>query len=470
MMKYLTVVISLFFFSMVFEGCFNREENIVKEIRIGLHNNNELKIQLNVVTNSRADIYTEYWSDSSGINTKFTSSVSKDALFHSLILCNIIPQTKYFYHVISVKDGKRNVGKTYSFTSPALPLWLQDQFKASDSLEILPKEFRNGFMLLNKRYAPGIAYIVDYKGRIRWYHMVAGVGFKVTHFTKDQTILSILGTNDEPTSYGSQILEINLNGDTLLNLKKGQKDFIYTIHHEILKNSRHQIVTIYEDKRAVDLSSIGGKKKDTVNGDGIIVMDTTGKKIWQWSVFDVLDPLTDPNLPKNKKDWLHANSLNYDTDSNYIISFYNTGQIWKIDSHTGKVIWKLGKGGTMKMSPDCNFTQSHAVHLNPYGNLMFFDNGVQNGQSEVFALKLDEQNETSKVELHFKLPKEIFNSRMGSAYMVNDTTILCCCSKRHILALVDRKGILLWTLETAMPPYRAEYLKKEQLTPWLRPF
>lgn len=469
MIKYLRGFCILFFM-VAFAGCLNKKGSIVKEIRVGLHNNNELKIQLDVVTNSKADIYAEYWPDSSGMNSKIVSSVSKEPIIHSLILSNILPQTKYSYHIISIKDGKKNVGKTYSFTSPALPMWLQEQFKASDSLnDILPKEFRNGFMLLNKRYAPGIVYIVDYKGRIRWYHMVAGVGFKVVHFTKDQTILSILGTNDEPTSYGSQILEINLNGDTLLNLKKGQKDFTNTIHHEILKNSRNQIVTIYEDKRVFDLSSIGGKKKDTVNGDGIIVMDRTGKKIWQWSVFDVLDPLKDRNLPKNKKDWLHANSLNYDTDSNYIISFYNTGQIWKIDSHSGKVIWKLGKGGTLKMSPDCNFTQSHAVHLNPFGNLMFFDNGVQKGQSEVFALKLNEQNQTSEVELHFKLPRAIFNSRMGSAYIVNDTTVLCCCSKRHILALVDRKGVLLWTLETAMPPYRAEYLKKEQLAPSLRP-
>ena len=41
-------------------------------------------------------------------------------------------------------------------------------------------------------------------------------------------------------------------------------------------------------------------------------------------MFDVLDPLKDPHLLKNKKDWMHANSFNYDHDSNYIISFYNT--------------------------------------------------------------------------------------------------------------------------------------------------
>jgi len=51
-----------------------------------------------------------------------------------------------------------------------------------------------------------------------------------------------------------------------------------------------------------------------------------------------------------------AGSLNFDKDSNYIISFYNNGQIWKVDAHTGKVIWKFGKGGTIAMPAECDFT------------------------------------------------------------------------------------------------------------------
>ena len=451
-------------------GCFTTDANIISEIKVGSHNNNELKIQIDVLTISPADVYAEYWTDSSGSDKKKRSSVSKNALSHSVILCNIMPKTNYLYHIVTVKNGVKNVSKTYTFKSRDLPMWLQNQFKSSCTFpDLLPPKFKEGFMLLNKRDAPGIAYLVDYKGQIRWYHVVDGVGFKVIHFTSDKTILSILGKNDEPTSYGSEILEINLLGDTLLHLKKGQGDFTQTIHHEILKNNKKELITLYVDNKIMDLSSIGGNKKDTVAGDGIIVMDKDGKKIWQWSVFDVMDPLKDPHLLKTKKDWMHANSLNFDKDSNYIISFYNNGQIWKIDAHTGKILWKLGKGGTISISPECDFTQAHAVHINPYGNLMFFDNGVDKHQSEVFALKINEENKTSKVDLHIKLPPDIYNGRMGSAYMVNDTTILCCCSKRHITVLANRSGVLLWTLETAIPTYRAEFLESNQLAPYLEP-
>ncbi|MGZ3766280.1 MAG: aryl-sulfate sulfotransferase [Mucilaginibacter sp.] len=458
----------LIIFSAMFSGCVNTGGNIVEQIKVGLHNNNELKIQIDVLTVTEADVYVEYWPDSS--STKYVSTVSKNATSHSLVLCNIIPKTNYSYHIITVNDGVKKVTKTYTFKSHELPIWLQEQFKAnSASGHRLPPEFNDGLMLINKRYAPGVAYLVDLKGQIRWYHMVGEMGFKVSHFTKDRTILSILGRNDEPTSYGSEILEINLLGDTLLHLKKGQGDFKQTIHHEILKNDKNELVTLYVDKRIMDLTSIHGGKKDTVAGDGILVMDKKSKKIWQWSVFDVMDPLKDTKLLKTKKDWMHANSLNYDKDGNYIISFYNNGQIWKVDAQSGKVIWKFGKGGTIAMPTECNFTQAHAAHINYQGNLMFFDNGVEKHQSGVFAIALDEKKLTSKIDLHIQLPKEVFNGRMGSAYMINDTTVLVCCSKRHITVLTDRKGVLLWTMETAMPTYRAEFIKSRGLAPYLKP-
>jgi len=451
-------------------GCSNNAANIIEEIKIGTHNNNELKIQIDVTTTAAAQVFAEYWPDSLGIKEKMVSRISKTGLVHSLVLTNIIPETNYAYQLTTIRDGVKTVSKTYTFRSRKLPEWLQDQFKYTcTNTEQLPPAFKTGFMLMNKRESPGIAYIVDYKGRLRWYHMIDGTGYKVIHFTKDTSIIGILGKNDEPTSYGSEILEVNLFGDTLLYLKKGQGDLKYSIHHEVLKKNSNEIVTLYVDQRIVDLTAIGGAKKDTINGDGILILDKTGKKIWQWSVFDVMDPLKDPQLLKTKKDWMHANSLNFDTDSNYIISFYNNGQIWKLNAQSGKIMWKYGKGGTINMSAESDFSQAHAVHINPYGNLMFFDNGVEKKQSEVFAIKLNEVTQTATLDLHIKLPVEVYNERMGSAYMVDNDAILCCCSKKHITVLANRKGTLLWTLNSAIPPYRVEFLKEEQLAPYLQP-
>jgi hypothetical protein len=216
--------LSLIVFTVFFLGCSNNNVQIIKEIKIGTHNNNELKIQVDVVSGKEAEVYAEYWPDSLGTKGKMSSLISKKGLSHSLVLCNIIPQTNYSYQIVSNIDGVKTTSKTYAFQSRALPVWLQEQFKYTcPNPESLPAEFKEGLMLMNKRETPGILYMVDYKAQLRWYHMIDGTGFKVTRFTQDTSIISILGKNDEPTSYGSEILEINLLGDTLLHLKKDKE-------------------------------------------------------------------------------------------------------------------------------------------------------------------------------------------------------------------------------------------------------
>jgi len=466
-MKYIIKSIVLLFI-ITASGC--SESGAIKEIKIGLHNNNHLKIQVDVITDSPVDAYVEYWPSQVPKAQREKTLLSKQNNHHKIVLCNIMPKTNYTYQITTINKRSQKTSKTYTFVSQDLPEWLKEQFKAKSASEkLIPKEFKEGLILINKRYSPGVAYLVDYKGRLRWYHMIDNMGFKVINFTKDKTLLSILGSNDEPTSYGSQILEVNLDGDTILNLKKGQGDFRQTIHHEILKNNKGELVTLFVDQKITDLTHIGGSKQDTINGDGIMVMDKKGKQIWKWSVFDAVDPFADRDLLKTKKDWMHANSLNYDKDGNYIISFYNNGQIWKIDSKTGKVVWKFGKGGTIQMPANTDFSQAHAVHINAEGNLMFFDNGIEKHQSGAYAFKLNEQTQSSSLDMHIKLPPQIYNDRMGSAYMINKENILFCSSKRHIVVLTDRKGVLLWTMEASVPAYRGVFITAQQLKPYLRP-
>lgn len=466
MFKY-SLVAGFLIFLMAGPGCKTRS-SAINEIRIGLHHNNELQIKIDVETNQNVALSAKYWPDSAGPQQALYSAWSETGKQHALVLTSILPKTAYRYQILSVKNGDTVATKPYRFESRAFPLWLQDQFKYSCPDEsLIPDNFKKGFLLMNKRETPGLAYIVDYKGRLRWYHMVDGTGFKVTHFTKDNTIISILGRNDEPTSYGSEILEINLLGDTILHMQKGTKDFLNTIHHEVLKRNANEVMTLFVDQRIMDLRMKGGLKRDTVNGDGILIMDSTGKKIWQWSVFDVMDPMADENLLKNKKDWMHANSLNFDLDSNLLVSFYNNGQIWKIDAKSGKLIWKLGKGGDVKIPADALFDQAHAVHINSSGSLMFFDNGVAKHKSEVFSFKMQDAAKSAATDLHISLPKEIYNDRMGSAYMVGDSNILVCSSKRHITVLTNKKGVLLWTLNTAIPPYRVQFIDGKRLSPFI---
>jgi hypothetical protein len=311
--------------------------------------------------------------------------------------------------------------------------------------------------------------LLNAKGDVVWHHQAKDAGFKVVHFTKERTLLCLMGTKEYETSYGSALLELSLTGDTLLYLKKGQNDFQQTVHHEIITNTKKELVTLCVEDRIMDLRSRGGSEKDTVRGDGILVLDRQGRKKWKWTVFDELDPLADEKIVQNKKDWMHANSVSFDKDGHYLISFYNNGQIWKINAQTGKVIWKLGKGGDFSLPSHLVFGQAHAVHMNERGWLQFFDNGTNNHLSRSLMLVLNEK--TKKVQLvnNTWLPPTLFSERMGSSYLVGNQALLLCVSRQKTAVLTDFSGVILWQLRsTGIVSYRAQFIPKEELAPYIK--
>jgi arylsulfate sulfotransferase len=120
-------------------SCSKNQGNCITNINIGTHSNNELKIQIDVSTNDDVQVYAEYWPDQKGIQSKISSPISKTGLKHSLVLCNITPETNYSFQLITVQGENIHTSKLYTFKSRRLPEWLQKQFKANcPKPELLP--------------------------------------------------------------------------------------------------------------------------------------------------------------------------------------------------------------------------------------------------------------------------------------------------------------------------------------------
>ena len=332
----------------------------------------------------------------------------------------------------------------------------------------LPPAFQRGYVMVYQREVPGSIAVVDVKGNVVWTYQSPNAGFKVVHFTKSHSFLCITGTKENDAGYGNAILELSLYGDTLLYLKKGQNDFRQMIHHEIMLNSKNQVITLCREERVFNLLNKGGSAQDTVVGDGILVLDRNGRQIWKWTVFDKIDPLLDENILKNKRDWMHANSIAIDNDGNYLISFYNNGQIWKIDAVTATVLWKFGKNGNFEIPAIAAFDQAHAVNLTKKGWLMFFDNGANKKLSRSLAFKLDWVSKKAQPVINVWLPPPLYTDRMGSSYLINDTSLLVCASRHKTVALSNLSGSLLWQLKTnRITSYRAEFISGDMRMSYL---
>jgi len=422
---------------------------------------NVLMKKIHIACNRKADIWVRYWEQGNTAE-RFATAVSQNKKEHTLSLVLLKPATAYAYeivtragktvHVISEEPGQ--------FKTEEIPPEIREMITPAEIQDRLPESFLKGYTLLARRDLPGQMYLVNAKGRIVWYHTIKNAGFKVAHFTKRSTVLSIAAPLTYPTSYGNEILEISLAGDTVVHLKKGEKGFDKTIHHELFYNDRDQLVTLTLEKKAMDLSRVGGAKADTVTGDGILILDRNGNAVWHWSVFDVLDPLNDPQILKDKADWLHANSLSIDTDGNYLLSFYLSGQLWKINAKNGQLIWKLGRGGDYTFPGGGMFSEAHAAYRSSQGQLMLFENGTHKQQSRVLVYTLDEQERKAWLNRSIELPPYLYSERMGSAYRVSDSGTLVCSAQAQSVSLLDNSGKILWRVRTGFIPYRAEFIDR----------
>src|SRR5579871_2041695 len=125
--------------------------------------------------------------------------------------------------------------------------------------------------------------------------------------------------------------------------------------HEFLITPQNTALVLAYTTETADLTSIGGPPNQTVI-DGIVqeIDIPTGKVLFQWKAADHVpysqseQPL--PASPSTPWDWFHINAVHLDTDGNLLIDARDTWTTYKVDRHTGAVIWQLGgKASSFKL-------------------------------------------------------------------------------------------------------------------------
>jgi outer membrane protein assembly factor BamB len=127
--------------------------------------------------------------------------------------------------------------------------------------------------------------------------------------------------------------------------------------HEFLITPRGTALIAADTTTTADLASIGGPADQRVI-DGLVqeVDIRTGRVLFQWDSTAHV-PYADsyvarPSSPSTPWDWFHINAVHLDTDGNLLVSSRNTWTVFKVDRHTGQVMWQLGSStATGRSSP-----------------------------------------------------------------------------------------------------------------------
>lgn len=439
---------------------FNAVKQIVLPLRIAdikfFHMpDNRLRFKLVVTTNRSGKCYLKYWAEHS--KDTLYSALSADARVNEIYVTNAIAKTDYKFKVVAVKGTELVESKEYGFQAKSI-YQATPYFDLAYSDPKVEAQLKDHFFLTQILTEPGSIVVIDYKGNIVWYQPFKKA-VKVSHWTPSHTALAILGAENIPSSGGDEIVEVDLNGKILLNLKVGRGDMDKMVHHEVRQDHDKNIYALTFDKKIFDLSTVGGLKRDTVHGDGIVVFNPSGKKTWEWSMLDHLDPLKDSLILKRKKDWVHANSVFKDKDGNFLISYRDLNQVWKVNYPSGKVMWKLGEGGDFALAKDDLFSGQHAAHTLSNGLLLMLDNGLKTKLSRGMAFVLDEKSKKAVSKFTIPLPKDYFTPAKGNVELINDTYLLFCLTEPRTFLITDLKGKIVWDMKVGGDPYRLEHIE-----------
>ena len=434
-------LVTIFFFE---TGCRFFQENGIVVKKSQLKENNNLIYQVDLILPAVGDVFIEYYQVHDTCRHYSDLFTGKNA---RISLLGLKPLADYEYIIHARIKEKIYNSKAYKFSSGELPAGLPEFTLRGKSYSF------NGFILLKTFFNPGALILIDDNANIRWYHLYDTTTVRAFNLTPDWNILSLVD---------SSYLEIRNLYDELVHEYQTSSSGIDRFHHDVILDEAKNIIGLSYTRKIMDLTSKGGQKNDTVNGDGIIVLNPDGNKIWEWNVFDHAEPLKDDSLLYLKKDWVHANSINFDQDGNFLLSLRNINQIWKIDRTTGDVLWRFGIGGDfLSKSENLRFIHQHDVHINRFGDLMMFDNGLINrGFSRILSFKYNKNLNHWEPVLNIKLDKDHTTFRMGSARFIDNEHILVSSPKRFMqISVINTGGEILWNVMSNKSSYRAIYLE-----------
>jgi Arylsulfotransferase (ASST) len=234
--------------------------------------------------------------------------------------------------------------------------------------------------------------------------------------------------------------------------------------HELqLRGNGDFVYLVYQPRRHVDLTGLGGPADATVLEAHVEEVTPGGKLVWSWASDDHLSleessrwyptilgtPIVIPgadNQPETAYDFFHANAISV-TKSTILLSLRQTDAVYAIDRTTGRILWKLG-GTTTPESltvvgdpyADAPLGGQHDARLLPDGTVSIFDDGTfLNRPPRVVRYRIDPVARTATLVQQIVDP---------------GVTVSFCCGSSRLLANGD--WLVSWGGDPVVGEYRPD--------------
>ncbi len=334
--------------------------------------------------------------------------------------------------------------------------------------------------------------ILDQNGNVVWFHQIpAGQeasDFRTQTYNGQPVLTWWQGTGFGGLSKGTDYI-YNDKYQQIAAVQAGNG--LSADGHEFLITPQNTALVVAYTTATADLTSIGGPADQTVI-DGVVqeINIKTGKVLWQWNSADhVPYSQSEQPLPASTStpwDWFHINAVKLDTDGNLLIDARDTWTGYKVDRHSGQIIWQLGgkasannfniqaaPGQVLNKAGEITAWQ-HDFEAQGNGIYTFFDNesaGVANtgvdataqfGFSRAVTVKLDQRTHTATLINSFNQPEGLTAPSQGNSQRTAEGNTVVGWGSLPYFSEFAPNGQLLYNAQfpTGVNSYRA------YLLPW----
>lgn len=377
-------------------------------------------------------------ADDVGGASDMTPAVTVENEMAAIPVLGLLPERRYAVRAIAYGEAGITVSDNLETTTGALPPDLP-RYIASGT------DPSPGYVLF--AVAP-FALVIDNSGRVVWYRRFPnGPGLNLMAQPTGHYVLR--PPTPDPTDVESWV-ELDPLGNVTrrLSCAGGLSPRL----HDLLLEDDGSYWILCDDVRTMDLSSIGGVPTARVAGTVVQRVGTTGELRFQWSPFDHFE-ITDlaptdragPNV-----NWTHGNALEIDTDGNLLVSFRSLGEITKIDTRTGAVIWRLGGSKNQFVfldTPAPAFSRQHSVRTFAPGTLLLLDNAGDPQESRAERYVLDEAARTARLVHAYGSAPRVVTDIGGSVQTLANGRTLVSFGTAGRVEEYDASGRLTWRIE-----------------------
>lgn len=241
--------------------------------------------------------------------------------------------------------------------------------------------------------ASGFVVALDEEGKVSWYTHIPDTTLQsLVRVSELGTLLIFVTRAGSRAVYYEIDLFGNVVGEHGLPLLPGEEEDSVTLdNHEFLLLPGGDKIFLTTGNYTVDMTEYDGLPDATMVSHRVRRTTADETIIFDWGYLDAFDP-TDSveDLRDATIDWTHANSIDIDEDGHYVLSSRNFGEVTKINSIDGSVIWRMGGKNNQFtfVNDDLNgFDHQHAAIMLGEGRMLLFDNGEFHAPQESRAVE-----------------------------------------------------------------------------------